>query len=359
MEKYVPGVGISAGIYMLKWNEIKYYLQKQNFKISKNDTLNIYINFECIMNNLTTQKNLQSLMTLYKQSMVLELESSVLNLIAHYKAYFKKDGIKTKFYLYSTSLKDFPQEMSIYNKEYREYYRNLYTKNAAFKELGDILQSIIIKELKLIMTYIEDCYFIESDMFDSSVIPYLIATFSDNCNLILSGDIFDTLYMFQANFGMIYINRKYGNSLIFTSVNELVSNIYKSQSPFEISIFNNELYYKLLLSVKGSKIRNIKSPRGFGYERLLDCVKFGKQNNLLLNDFKSIDSIIDIFPEKYRDNIKIAFQCMNLELQYNLLNQANIESIKSQIIDKYDMKSLEELNNRRFSDFPINLLMLL
>ena len=41
------------------------------------------------------------------------------------------------------------------------------------------------------------------------------------------------------------------------------------------------------------------------------------------------------------------------------MNNANIENIRNQIIDKFDMKSLEELNNRRFYEFPINLTMLL
>jgi len=359
MEKYIPGIGICAGIYMLKWVEFKNYLNKQNFQYYSNDTINIYINFECIMKNLTLQKNLSTIVTLYKQNMVLEIESCVLNLIAHYKAYFKKDNIKTKIYLYYTSLKNFPQEMKIYNNQYRDYYKNLYTKNAAFKELGDILQSIIIKELKLILSYVPDCYFIESDMFDSSIIPYTISTFSDNKNIILSGDIFDSLYMFQGNFNTLYINRRFGNSLILISPDEIVYSIIKNKSPFELSIFSNELYYKLLLSIKGSKIRNIKSPRGFAIEKLLDCINYGKNNNILLNDFKSIDSIIEIFPDKYADNIKESFQCTDIVTQYNLMNDANIENIKNQIVDKFDMKSLEELNTRRFYDFPINLPMLI
>lgn len=359
MEKYIPGIGIAAGSYMLKWKELKDYLNKQNFILSSDDTVNVYINFECIMKNLTLQRNLQTIITLYKQNMVLEIESCVINLIAHYKAFFKKDNIKTKFYLYYTSLKNFPQQMKVYNSQYRDYYKNMYTKNSQFKELGDILQSIIIKELKLILSYIPDCYFIETDMFDSSLVPYIISTFSDNKNLILTGDIFDSLYMFQGNFDTLYINRKFGNSLIMLSPEEIIYNIMKNNSPFELTIFQNELYYKLLLSVKGNKIRNIKSPRGFGLEKLLDCVKYGLNNNIILNDFKSFDSIIDIFQDKYKTNIKESFQCTDLDIQYNLLNQANIENIKNQIIDKFDMKSLEELNTRRFYDFPINLSMVL
>ena len=359
MDKYIPNIGIAAGSYMVKWVDFKNYLMKQNFKLNQNDTVNIYINFECIMKNLTLQKNLSTVIALYKQNMVLEIESCVLNLIAHYKAFFKRENINTKFYLYYTSLKNYPQQMKVYNPHYRDYYKNLYTKNSEFKELGDVLQSIIIKELKLILEYVPDCYFIESDMFDSSIIPYVISTFSDNKNLIITGDIFDSLYMFQGNFNTLYINRKFGNSLILISANEIVYNIIKNKSPFELNIFNSELYYKLLLSIKGSKIRNIKSPRGFAFEKLLDCLQYGKNNNIILDDFKSIDSIIEIFPEKYSDNIKESFQCTDLEIQYNLMNNANIENIRNQIVDKFDMKSLEELNNRRFYEFPINLTMLL
>ena len=122
-----------------------------------------------------------------------------------------------------------------------------------------------------------------------------------------------------------------------------------------MTIFNSELYYRLLISIKGSKIRNIRSAKGFGYGKFMKLLKEGMDRDVVLRDFESIDSVIQLFPDKYREDIKVAFQCTGLDTQYSLLNDIDIEEIKSQIVDKADIASLESLNNQRFLDFPINL----
>ena len=39
---------------------------------------------------------------------------------------------------------------------------------------------------------------------------------------------------------------------------------------------------------------------------------------------------------------------MSIDTQYNLLGESDIKKIKSQIVDKIDIKSVEALNNKRF-----------
>ena len=84
----------------------------------------------------------------------------------------------------------------------------------------------------------------------------------------------------------------------------------------------------------------------------------------LISDIKNIENVLAgiryasfdaPLPEKYVDDIRVAYQCTSLTNQFNLLNKADIESLKSQIVDKVDLESLEELNMKRFFDYPINL----
>lgn len=345
----------AAGSWMLKWNIIDDHVHNSLLDIHPGDTVNVFINFECILRNLLTQRGLTDATNFHKQKLVIELESSILNLMANYRMYFNKERCNTRLYFYHTDLNESTQQMKVYNKYYREYYHNRYMENPQFRTTGELLNSVVIPEIELILLYVPGCYFIKSKVFDGSLIPYVISTFSDAKNVIISGDIFDTLYMFNPNFLTIYIKRRFQHFNVTSNIEETVKTIVKDESPFDLNIFKSEMYYRLLLSIKGSKIRNIKSAKGFGYSKFISLMKAGINDDIILKDFESIDSIIELFPNKYRDDIKNAFQCTSIENQYQLLNNTDIDNIKNQIIDKSDIESLESLNNKRFMDYPINL----
>lgn len=355
MDEYKANIGVCAGSYMLKWNLLDQHIHQHPMHINQLDEVNVFINLECVIKNLSMQRGLSTFVTFNKQKFVIELESSILNLIANYRMYFQKEKCFPKLYFYITSLNDNNQQMKCYNKYYRDFYHNKYTNNPQFKLIGETLKNIVLPEIKLILLYVPGCYYLESDNFDSSLIPQIVSSFSNRKNVIITGDIFDTLYMFNPNFLPVYINRRFLHFSVYSDIESVVRSIIKDESPFDLTIFNSELYYKLLLSVRGSKIRNIKASKGFGYLKFMEIIKQGIKDDIILKDFESINSIIQLFPENYREDIKIAFQCMNLDTQYQLLSDINIENIKSQIIDKIDIKSVEALNNKRFIEFPINI----
>ena len=357
MEKYNPGIGVCAGSWMLKWNMLDMHIHNNKLlNLQPEDNVNVFINFECVLKNLSMQRNLASNISYYKQDVVIELEAAIINLVAHYKSYFKKEKCNPKVYLYYTSISDeYEQEMKIFNKYYRSYYRNRYGNNPQFRSMGNLLTSIIIPEVKLILQYVPDCYFIESKSFDGSIIPKVISSFSDSKNVIISGDIFDTLYMYDPLFTVIYIKRRFQYFNVMSDIESTIQSIIKNESPFDLNIFTSELYFRLLLSIKGSKIRNIRSAKGFGYSKFLTLLQNGIRDNVILQDLKSLDSIIKLFPEKYQEEIKEAFQCTDINTQSRLINQADIDDIKSQMIDKIDIESVEALNNKRFFNYPINI----
>lgn len=355
MEKYVPGIGVVAGSLMLKWDLLNSHVHNHPINIQPGDNVNVFINFESILRNLSMQKGLTNAVNFHKQKIVIELESAILNLMASYKMYFNKEKCKVKVYFYYTDLGDNTQEMTVYNKYYRTYYHNRYMQNPQFRAIGEVLHNIIIPEIELILSYVPGCYFLKSKTFDGSVIPQIVSTFSDSKNVIISGDIFDTLYLFNPNFLTIYIKRRFQHFKVISDIDAAVQSIVKDESPFDLTLFNSEMYYKLLLSIKGSKVRNIRSAKGFGYGKFINLLKNGIEENVVLKDFESIDSIIQLFPENYRNDIKQAFRCTSIDTQFTLLNDTDIAEIKSQIVDKVDVESLESLNNKRFLEFPINL----
>lgn len=352
MEKYPEGISYCTGALMIRYETISNHLNMNEIKLNPFDEVNVFINFESILMNIGFRRNLPQIISYFKQDLVIELESSILNLVAHYRRYFIRNNMKPKIYLYYTDIGETNQQMMVYNQYYRSYYHNRYSENPQYRDMADVLKSIVIPEVKLIMRYIPDCYFIETKTFDSSVIPKALSGVK---NVIITQDVFDTLYMFEPTFIVLYIKRNYKEMNVYSQIPDVVRSIVKDQSPFDISLFNSELYFRLLLSIKGSKVRNIRASKNFGYEKFLKLLKDGIENNIILKDFNSIDSVIELFPSKYREDIKNSFKCVNLDTQYQFLNQGDIERIKSQIVDKVDVASLEALNNKRFYNYPIHL----
>lgn len=356
MDEYKSGrVSLAAGSLMLKWEIMNMHIDNHAMRLQPGDDVNVFINLESVIRNLSLQKNLNSLITFHKQQFVIELESSILNLMAMYRMYFTKRKCNPKMYFYITDLGDDAQQMEVYNKYYRSFYKNKYMKNPQFKQVGELLNSVVIPEIELILFYVPGCYLIRAKTFDGSVIPRIIASHTGYKNVIVTGDVFDTLYLFDPDFITLYIKRRYQYFSVTSDIDETVQSIVKDQSPFDLTIFNSEMYYRLLLAVKGSKIRNIQSTKGFGYGRLMNILKEGMDNGLVIRDFESLDSIIQLFPENYRENLKNAFTCTSISTQFDLLSDVDKSLVYDQIIDKVDMQSLDALNNRRFLDYPINL----
>ena len=363
MEKYTPGLGIAAGAWMLKWDQLSQHLRPFE---GVRDCVHVYLNFECILKNLTTYKRLGELITYYRQDVVLELESSIINLLAHYRGYFLRQYKEVNVYFYYTDLEsDLEQEMTSFNKYYRSYYKNRYLSNPQFRDMSDLLLHVILPEIALILSYLPGCYFVRSKGFDSSVVPALLADMANTekgktiDHVVISGDVFDSQYLFRPEFQMVYIKRRFQHFGVSSTVSDTVTSIVKNESPFDLAIFNSELYFKLLLSIKGSKIRNIKSAKGFGYGKFMNLLKEGLERGIVLRDFSSIGSITELFPTKYREDIVQAFRCINLDTQIAMTNEADRESIQGQLIDKSDIESVQKLNDKRFVEYPLKLIYLI
>ena len=116
MENYISGIGICAGSMMVKWDLLNQHIHNHRIRISPGDNINVFINLECVLKNLSLQKNLPVLVNGHKQKVVIELESAILNLMANYRMYFKKEKCNVKMYFYFTDLDEHPQQMAVYNK---------------------------------------------------------------------------------------------------------------------------------------------------------------------------------------------------------------------------------------------------
>jgi hypothetical protein len=355
MEKYKPGVHFAAGGLMLKWQQLDQLMGTGTTQPPKD--VNVFINLEGILHHLTMNKDLNVMTMFHRKNVVLELEASILNLVAHYRGYFRRLKCDPKVYLYYTDLMTTEsQTMTVINQFYRSYYHNHYCKSPDFKVIGELMNSVIIPEIELIMSFVQNCYLVKTTSFDGSLVPSLISRLNPApLNLIVTHDPFDTLYYFKDTFRVWQIKRRFSKCDVISSVRDSVADILDLEMPEITQLFMSELYYRLLLSVKGSKVRNIQTARGFGRVRLVKAVQDAFDKGLALSGFTAVGSILDIFQPEYREDIQLAIDCSSLDSQLALLGKADDDFVCSQLIDRVDQASLEALNNKRFLDNQINL----
>ena len=355
MEKYFNGIGFCAGIFMLKWNVFANYLT--DLKLESGSKINLFINFESILENICNFKRFNNLMSFYKQKVVIEFESAVLNLLAHYRGFFKKNNYNGNIYLYCTGLNDLNQSMKKINKWYRNYYFNKYTRNPEYKNIKS-LYDIAVNDLKLIIKFIPNCFIIESNGCDGSMIPKL---FEDSNNVIITKDLFDTIYLFE-NFKVLFIKQSYRkniNECIFTDpINILSNELDPSINICKTNIFTSEMYYKILLSFIGNHYRNIDdlnsdTIKTKDFVELLNTKILSEE---LLMDFKSIESAIKSIPKKIQNSLMNNFKCFDFNNHLSLMTENNIDNIKTQAITEYDLESIQALNNQRFLEFPVSII---
>ena len=245
-----------------------------------------------------------------------------------------------------------------------QWYRNITSRYARYLSIMNSLWGIFCICVIFAMVGIIG-YWIGQPQFFYAVTqssPVILDVSSDGDtyypNVIISGDVFDSQYMFNPVFHTVYIKRRFHHFGVASNIPDTVNSIVKDESPFDLAIFNSEMYFKLLLSIKGSKIRNIKSAKGFGYGRFMALLKEGLNNGVVLKDFSSIGSITDLFPSKYREDIINAFQCTNIDTQITMTTESDIELMRTQMVDKSDIESVQALNNKRFLQYPLKLIYL-
>ena len=350
--KYHTGIGTTAGSMMIKWVELDRHIAP--ILSDQSNSVNVFINFESILDNLSHRRNILQTIVNFKQQFVLEMESAILNVAANYRMYFKKHQKDCKIFFYYTDLTSDKQIMRTYKKYYRKFYFNKYNNNPQYRDILQIVKRNIIKEVELICQYIDHVYFVRAKGFDASIVPKILEW--DN-NVIITTDRFDTLYHFDGNFTPIYICRDKGIRTIISDLDSMILHLLKNDEPNRsiINIFHSKLYYQLLLISIGDNYRNIDTIRELKMDQMILLLQESMKNGSILMEYTSLTPIMDIFPKKHVEMISENYRCMSLDTHEEMLTDGDREYIQTQLIDKIDVASLSALNNRRFLEFPLNL----
>ena len=337
-------------MYKVKYSKLLELLREnEDINIGTDDVVHVYINLETIILKMCNHDTSQYV-SISKKAKI-EFIANMINLAAHYRAFFTKHKIESKIFLYIPSINMKNYKNSIYNKDYRMYCKFKFSEGS-----GNLpIQNLIIDTIpfiQLIIEYINGVYFIESKQIENSLVPYIVNEDLDNKvkNFIISGDLYDLQYV---NHDYNIIIPKGENSFICTKNNTIkyLQSIYECKGKYTFS----SNFISFILSVIGSKYRNIYNIKGIGMKSVFKIIQKAIDNKLVSNNIDNIYLLISIIKNSFRNDIIDNFKLVDLNYQYTQLNKKDIYEITCQIKDKFDNVALKKINDKYFDEFPIML----
>lgn len=332
-------------------------IEKLNF-VNRDDKVNVFINLESVLNNLSTVSDIDNKLLLERNFPTI-LESEAINLCAHYKRFFRGNGLPTRVFLYYTDLSSSMFQNFKYNDEYRSFYINKYTINPKFQLLGNKMVEEIIPRIQKIMEFIPDVNFINAKDTEGSLVPLIIANEDKSYkNFIISTDYYETQYQLDpGRFCMHYIKRSPTGAAILDSFKKTMSYMLK-ENPKDndgIELLSNPSFYSALIGAMGDKLRSIDPLKGIGSKSTIKFLSNAIKDNIITKDTTSIEMIAKAFPEDQNELAIENYNCINLSKQYSELEEKDIFSITSQIVNRFDYNSLIKLNQTIYKDYPLML----
>jgi len=343
---------IIFNLFKIRFKLLDELLTKQCKELTPNSTINMFINFEPILKKLVSA-NIEEYLKVKKEERAIELMSNILNLTSHYRSFFSKNKLYSKIYIYFSYpiLKNTYKNRMI-NVNYRKYYEDKYANNPKTFVLFQTL-STIIPLLSVITEYIEGVYLIKSNNIESSLVPYVLTNgYKDNSlNLILSNDKYEYQYV---NNNFYILNPKKQDSYIVSKENVIETIKFEDKIVNNIDIDSN--LYPFIKSILGDKYRNIEKIKNLGLLTIIKTLDKAIKKGIINNNTNSINILSNIIKEEFRNQLLINYYTTSLDIQFKALTIKDIYTITEQVIDRFDNLSLKNLNDKYFTQYPIQLL---
>ena len=353
----------SFKIRYLKLNQLFGSLHLNGIK-----TVTLYINLESILSPLHQNSYEEYLSSATSDSVNEEYKSviaNIINIAAHYRNYFTKGHVFSNIVFFYNELDNKNgYNNSIHISKYRKSYYDTYN-DSKYERVNEIIKGAI-EYCHKIVDFIDSVYILKTNRLDSSVIPFMC---SKNCkalkadlNMILTKDVYDWQYV---NHRFLVLIPKGDDSIILYQKILMQYLIFKYDMEDKYKILISPLLYPFILSIMGNKKRNLQKVKGIGFKKV-----YKELEKLYIKDFLSDENPssynIEYLNELIRDNngfystgvrelVVNNYYAIDIERQLNISDWKENDKILSGIVNRYDVDGLKRLNDRTFSDHPINL----
>lgn len=321
--------------------------------------LNIYIDMYSIVKGLYDRN--------YNINNYSSLASTVINIVAHYKEFFRKENIEIKaFIVYSNNT-------PLFNKSHVSGYN--YAKEFKFTH-NEVISRMIydnVEIMKLICPYIKDLYFVPGNYETGVIISDLIqrnrcinnkkfGNANETSNLIISKDpyLYQLVPMYPKTI-VLRPKKNEGNDLSYMLDRRNVLQGYLSErdgnSKIDITGLNPALL-SLIMSLSSVKERNIKMMGNIS--SVLKSIKQGIIENKIINGYNSNPLIVwnSIDHSKFRFDEQTfcsRFFAVDIVVQTQEY-QKSIDCINAKecLVDLKDPVTMKAINAQYFEKNPLH-----
>lgn len=341
-------------------------LDKWGLVDKKTERAIVYINLDNVFKLILTPRTnnfiqaaasvhgYEDYMKLFTRSIV----SNIINLGQHYRLWLTKQSIDSRIILYW----NYPISETYRNNNYIPVYRSDYNdKHSTSMETSHILTAMkdAVDFCRSCIQYINEVYIVSSGEIEASMIPYIL-----NENIYKKdGVLTKSFIVSNSSYEYPYVN--YGFRIISPSIKKKspyfitkdnAIEVLKEKSRVSSTLSTSTSFLEFINAILGDHDRNIPSISGVGIVTVIKMIETAISNGLITEDTKDINMLKTIIKADYRDILEYNYYCTSYEYQYKDLEPLDIHRITSQLVDNYDERTLNEMNERYFKLCPIDII---
>lgn len=320
-------------------------------------SIDIFINLDDVFHNMH-RPNVNHEVQVAGIKAYLQLASHIINLIAHYKNWAHKMGMKSRvFAIYTTQTMWYSN--SIYLPCYRDYFGVINDpSNQTYFFVNDAIKKAI-PIAKNIGDYVEDVFLIDSHYLEPSMVPLLLkdrGTANYDWSMMVSRDTYDLQYAYRDKW--IFVSPKGDNTRLINKGNMweyIGQKEHVTNEKHNASFYHHDLL-PMGISVAGNKYRNIPRLRRIGWKTIFNYLdevteKETSSISIITNRFADLLKSKGVSEESLANNMR----CVSIEQQVHVANDIDWASITSQLQYVTDHKAIGTINQFYFEEFPINI----
>ena len=326
--------------------KIKYVkLSSLTYRISTTRKGIVYIDLDCILKVINNKSINNYIIAGDDKSITLEFVSSVVNLASHYRQFFANNGKEVSIVIYTS----YPfNNKDGYRQDFKDKLNSI--DGYKIKALFDIGMPMV----KTILSYVDGCHLVSAKDIDSGDIPYihnkLYGGEEDTDKFIVTRDRFAYQYV---DLGYTILRPKRLESYKITSDN-LWQTLCLEEKIKPITLDNS--FYKFVYTVMGDDFRGFEKIKRMGVASIAKVINKAVLTGKISHTGNSIFILERLVPVDDRSKVHDNYVSIDLERKYTSIPIVARMNIEEQITDKFDLASLEVLNNNHFIEHPIDIM---
>lgn len=304
--------------------------------------IDVFIDLNTLVNILSTsQKFLNSLP--FSENVESDMISGVLMIAKHWKDYTRR-WENSRIILFVNNFEMAMLAERDVLKSYLVPYVNKF-ENDRFKQLTYYWDEAM-KRVEIILKYVPNTYLIRCNRFDSYVIPNIIDDYENNGRhrIIVTGNSLMTNYSYMKNAHVIYSRYKRTGMCQISDPLMIVQSITKIDEDVMAAFTKNKVFYNLLNAIVGDFDRGIIGLTQLGISCFATNLLRAVEKRDIPENPESIESVLPAIDPAYHDYLRKSYPLIDICTHSMLIPQSQIEKVKSNMIDLYDIDGLRSLS---------------